>query len=93
VAVTQILQRYESEGADVLDSIVTCDDTWVHYFTTESKRVSKQCKHTHSPTPRKAKAIFLAGKIMATVFKGYHSPGLSHWSKSHHCAVLLNSPE
>jgi hypothetical protein len=30
VAVTQLLQRYEREGAEFLDSIVTCDGTWVH---------------------------------------------------------------
>jgi hypothetical protein len=30
VAVNQLLQRYEREGAEVLDSIVTCDETWVH---------------------------------------------------------------
>jgi histone-lysine N-methyltransferase SETMAR len=68
VAVTQLLQRYEREGAEVLDSIVTCDETWVHYFTPESKRASKRCKHTHSPPPKKAKAIYPARKIMATVF-------------------------
>jgi histone-lysine N-methyltransferase SETMAR len=68
VAITQLLQRYEREGAKFLDSIVTCDETWVHYFTTESKRASKQCKHTHSLPPKKAKAIFSAGKIMTTVF-------------------------
>jgi hypothetical protein len=62
------LQRYEREGANFLDSVVICDETWVHYFTPESKRASKQCKHTHSPPPKKAKAIFSAGKIMATVF-------------------------
>jgi hypothetical protein len=47
---------------------VTCDETWVHYFTPESKRASKRCKHTHSPPPKKAKAILSAGKIMTAVF-------------------------
>jgi hypothetical protein len=37
VAVTQLLQRYEREGAELLDSTVTCDEPWVHYFTPESK--------------------------------------------------------
>jgi hypothetical protein len=71
VAVTQLLQRYEREGAEFLDSIVTCDETLVHYFTPESKRASKKCKHTHSPPPppkKKATAIFSAGKIMTAVF-------------------------
>jgi histone-lysine N-methyltransferase SETMAR len=68
VAVTQLLQQYKIEGAEFLDSIVTCGETWVDYFTPESKRASKQCIHTHSPPPKKAKAIFSAGKIVATVF-------------------------
>jgi hypothetical protein len=55
---------------------VTCDKTWVHYFTPESKRARKQCKHTHSPPPKKAKAIFSAGKIMATVI--WDSKGIIH---------------
>jgi hypothetical protein len=55
---------------------VTCDVTWVHYFTPESKRASKQCKHTHSSPPKKVKAIFSAGKIMATVF--WDSEGIIH---------------
>jgi hypothetical protein len=76
VAVTQLLQRYEREGAEVLDSIVTYQETWVHYFTPESKRASKQCKHTHSHPPKKSKAIFSAGKIMATV--SWDSKGIIH---------------
>jgi histone-lysine N-methyltransferase SETMAR len=52
LAVTQLLQRYERERAEFLDSVVTCDETWVHYYTPESKRASKQCKHTHSPPPK-----------------------------------------
>jgi histone-lysine N-methyltransferase SETMAR len=76
VTVTQLLQRYEREGAEFFDSIVTCDETWVHHFTHESKRASKQWKHTHSPPPKKAKAIFSAGKIMATVF--WDSKGIIH---------------
>jgi histone-lysine N-methyltransferase SETMAR len=78
VAVTQLLQRYEREGAEFLDSIVTCDETWVHYFTAESKRASKQCKHTHSPppSPQKSESNFLARKIMTAVF--WDSKGIIH---------------
>jgi histone-lysine N-methyltransferase SETMAR len=76
VAVTQLLQRYEREGTEFLDSVVTCDETWVHYFTPESQRASKQWKHNHSPPPKKVKAIFSAGKIMATVL--WDSKGIIH---------------
>jgi hypothetical protein len=76
VAFTQLLQRYEREGAEFVDSVVACDETWVHYFTPESKIASKQCKHTHPPPPKKAKAIFSAGKIMAIMF--WDSKGIIH---------------
>ncbi|GFG35908.1 hypothetical protein Cfor_05265, partial [Coptotermes formosanus] len=35
---TQLLQQYERKRAEFLDSVVTSDETWVHYFTPESKR-------------------------------------------------------
>ena len=51
-----------------LDSIVTTDETWVHYFTPESKRSSVQWCHPESPKPKKTKTTFSAGKVMATIF-------------------------
>ena len=47
---------------------VTTDETWVHYYTPETKQQSKQWKHVDSPPPKKAKAIQSAGKVMASVF-------------------------
>jgi hypothetical protein len=73
VAVTQPLERYEREGVEFLDSVVTCDEIWVHYFTPESKRVE-----THpfsNPTTSKSN-FFSAGKIMDTVF--WDSKGIIH---------------
>ena len=64
----QLLERYENEGEDFLDSIVTCDETWVHHFTPESKRSSMQWRRSGSPPPLKAKTFSSAGKVMATVF-------------------------
>ena len=51
-----------------LDSVVTTDETWVHYFTPESKRSSVQWRHPGSPKPKKAKTTFHAVKVMATIF-------------------------
>jgi hypothetical protein len=68
VAITQLLQRYEREGAEFLDSVVTCDETWVHYFTPESKGASKQAVQTHPfstpppPSPKKRKQFFQRGR-------------------------------
>jgi hypothetical protein len=45
---------------------------------------------------QKTESNFFSGEDNACCvlgFKGYHSPGLSHWLKNHQCAVLLNSPE
>jgi hypothetical protein len=98
VAVTQRLQRYEREVAECLDSVVTCDETWVHYFTPESKRASKQWKHTQSPPPQKEEQqqFFSAEKIIAAVL--WDSKGIIHQDfltcqKNHQCAVLFSSPE
>ena len=63
-----LLQRYEEEGETFLESILTCDETWVHYSTPESKKASMQWKRKGSPPPVKAKRTPSAGKVMATVF-------------------------
>ena len=47
---------------------ITCDETWVHHYTPESKRSSMQWKHVSSPSPKKFKMQPSAGKIMACVF-------------------------
>ena len=50
-----------------MDSIMTTDETWAHYFAPESKRSSMQWRHPGSPKPNKAKTTFYAGKVMATI--------------------------
>lgn len=67
-AAQQFLDCHEADGDEYLDSIVTGDETWVHYTTPETKEQSKQWKHTSSPKPRKFKQTLSAGKIMASVF-------------------------
>ncbi|EFN73358.1 Histone-lysine N-methyltransferase SETMAR, partial [Camponotus floridanus] len=36
----RLLARYRTEGDDFLRHIVTCDETWVHHYTPESKQAS-----------------------------------------------------
>jgi len=50
---TELKEHFDREGQDFLDHIITCDETWVHHFTPESKRASKQWKHADSPPPPK----------------------------------------
>ena len=37
---TELKEHFDREGQDFLDRIITCDKTWVHHFTLESKRAS-----------------------------------------------------
>ena len=64
----ELKERFDREGQEFLDRIITCDKTWVHHFTPESKRASKQWKHADSLPPKKFRAIASAGKEMASVF-------------------------
>jgi len=34
---TELKERFDREGQDFLDRIITSDETWVHHFTPESK--------------------------------------------------------
>ena len=67
-AAQKFLSFHGTTEEEFLDSIVTGDETWVHYTTPETKEQSKQWKHPSSPRPKKFKQILSAGKIMASVF-------------------------
>jgi len=49
----ELKERFDREGQDFLDRIITCYETWVHHFTLESKQASKQWKHADSPPSKK----------------------------------------
>jgi hypothetical protein len=44
----QHLLRYADEGEDMLNKIVTGEESWVHHYQPESKRTSMQWKHPSS---------------------------------------------
>ena len=71
-AALELLGRYHEEGDDFLSRIVTGDESWVHYWTPESKEASKVWKTQDEEAPRKAKEIPSAGKVMVTVFWDVH---------------------
>ena len=62
------LALFERDPEDFLQRFVTMDETWVHHYQPESKEQSKQWKRPGSPTPRKAKIVKSAGKVMASIF-------------------------
>jgi hypothetical protein len=87
----QRLLRYADEEEDMLNRIVTGEESWMHHYRSESKRASLQWKHPTSP-----KVTPSAGKVMLTVF--WYSQGvlLAHFQKrrengksSSYCEVLL----
>lgn len=49
----ELLHRFHAEGDAFLRKIVTGDETWIHYNQPETKRSSKQWRHSSSPKPKK----------------------------------------
>lgn len=64
----RLLARFREEGDPFLSHIVTCDETWVHHYTPESKQASMEWRKKGEPGPVKAKSRLSAGKVLATVF-------------------------
>ena len=50
---TELQQRLSDEGDSFLNKVITCDETWFHFFEPESKQQSSMWKHTWSPSPVK----------------------------------------
>ena len=59
---------------EFLRLFITVDETWIHYFTPETKEQSKQWTSPDEPAPKKAKTVKSAGK--ATVF--WDARGIIH---------------
>jgi hypothetical protein len=64
----QHLLRYADEGEDMLNRIVTEDESWVHHCLPESKRASMQWKHPSSHAAKMFKVTPTAGKFMLAMF-------------------------
>lgn len=64
----RLLARFREEGDPFLSHIVTCDETWVHHYTPESKQASMEWRKKGETGPVKAKSRLSAGKVLATVF-------------------------
>jgi hypothetical protein len=67
-----LLQCHEEHGEAFLSRTVTGHETWVFYYTPESKAESMTWKHPHSPVKKKFKTVQSPGKAMATVFWDVH---------------------
>jgi len=61
-----LLQRIENEP-DLLNSIITCDETWICTYDLETKPHSMQWESTSFPRPKKACMIRSKFKAMSIV--------------------------
>ena len=61
-----LLQRIENEP-DLLNSIITCDETWLFTYDPETKRQSIQWKSTSSPRPKKSTHVSFEVQVMLIV--------------------------
>jgi hypothetical protein len=86
------------EGEDMLNRIVTWDESWVHHYQPKSKCASMQWKHPSSPShsTKTFKVMSSAGKVMLTVFWDSQGVLLDHFLKrgeivnsASYCEVLL----
>ena len=49
----ELLKRHREERDQFLLNIVTGDESWIHHFDPEEKRLSMEYRHTSSPHPKK----------------------------------------
>ena len=66
-ACSELLEYCHSDKT-FLQRIVTGDETWVHHFKPESKKILVEWRHPISPCLNKFKSQQSAGNVMVTVF-------------------------
>jgi len=67
---------FQHNPDEFLRRFITVDETWIYYFTLETKEQSKQWTSLDEPAAKKTKTIKSAGKVMATVF--WDARGIIH---------------
>ena len=62
----KFLTRYEQEGDEFLDSIVTGDETWGFHHTPESKQQSLQLRHRMTERTSHLEGLWIGAAISNT---------------------------
>jgi hypothetical protein len=97
VSVQHLLQ-YADGGKDMLNRIVTGNESWMHHHQPESKYASVQWKHPSTPSTKMVIVMSApsAGKFMLTVFWDSRGVLLAQFQKhgenmnsALYCEVLL----
>ena len=63
----EMVELINSDPA-VLDSLVTCDESWIYCYDSETKRQSSQWKPAGSPRPKKARQSKSTHKLLMITF-------------------------
>ncbi|XP_012062218.1 PREDICTED: histone-lysine N-methyltransferase SETMAR-like [Atta cephalotes] len=69
----QCLEIFQRNSDEFLRRFITVNETWIYYFTSETKEQSKQWTSSDELAPKTVKS---AGKMMATVF--WDARGIIH---------------
>lgn len=67
-AAIEFLDMCKADPDKFFRRIVTCDETWIHYYDPETKQQSMQWQRRGERAPIKFKTQPSAGKIMASIF-------------------------
>jgi hypothetical protein len=95
VAVTELLQRYEREGAEFLDLIVTCCETLVHISLLNQKKQASSANTPSLHTPKSESNCFQRGRswLLCSGIPRVSFTWTFWWSNNHQSAVLFNYAE
>ena len=63
----EMVELINSDPA-VLDALVTCNESWISCYDTETNRQSSQGKHAGSPRPKKARQSKSTHKLLMILF-------------------------
>jgi len=78
-ACQELLKCFEAEGDGFLGRIVTGDETWVHYHQPETKKASKDWRHTSLPKPKKFRTQSSVGEVMLPLIWDERGVLLEHY--------------
>ena len=66
------LELFRRNEPNFLRRYVTMDETWIHHYTPESKRLSAEWTAVGEKRPKRPKLQMWAGKVMASVLSDAH---------------------
>lgn len=75
---SEFLERFDAEGDNFLDRIITTDETWLHHYDPESKQQSSVWKTPGTPPPKKARTQRSCLKEMFIFFMDRRGVILQH---------------